>query len=275
LPKFELYGYHDRMEKLIKPARIAFCIGLAGMVVPQYFYHVFGANFFPAWPGLPLVAFWASFFTTVVLVACAAIIFEIKPRRVSLILGALLLAVYIFGYLPYDAFFAPYNNHLGTWADGLKETALAGGAFVVAGSLPDQMNAERSSFIKFLEKLITFGPFLFCTTMVLYGIAHFFYAPYISPLVPTWLPWHMFWTYFAGMMLIGSGIAIVLKIQLKRVAFLLALMIFIWLLIIHIPQTVADPFGGHCNALIGASSALSFSATAFIIAGMAGKKGKI
>jgi hypothetical protein len=260
------------MEKLIKPARIAFCIGLAGMVAPQYFYHVFGANFFPAWPGLPGVAFWASIFTTLVLAACFAIIFEIKPRRVSLILGALLLAVYIFGYFPYDAFFAPYNNHLGTWADGLKETALAGGAFVIAGSFPTQTNAQQPPFIKFLEKLIPFGPFLFCTTMVLYGVAHFLYAPLIAPMVPAWIPWHIFWTYFAGVTLIGSGLTIILKIQLKCVAFLLGLMIFIWLLIIHIPMTINDPFGGQCNALIGAFSALAFSATAFLISGMAGKR---
>jgi len=263
------------MEKFIQPARIAFFIGFAGMVIPQFFYHAFGINFFPAFPGLPFIACWASPFTVVTLVCCIAVIFQIRPKTASLLLGGLLLAMYLFGYLPYDAFFAPYNNHLGTWADGLKETALAGGAFVVAGSLPPENNVQRSALIKFLEKLIPFGPFLFCTTMVLYGIAHFLYTQPISTLVPNWIPWHIFWTYFGGAALICSGLAIVFKIKLKLVASLLALMIFIWLVILHIPMVIADPFGNNSNSLVSGFSALAFSATAFIIAGMADKKGQI
>ena len=260
------------MEKLLKPMQVCFCIGLAGMVIPQFFYHQFGANFLPAWPHLPAVPFWAALFTTLVLVWCAAIAFGVRPRTASLGLGALLLTVYIFGYFTYDLFVAPYNNHLGTWADGLKEPALAGGAFVVAGSLPSEAAIQKSSFLRFLERLIPFGPFLFCLTMILYGVAHFLYTVPVSGLVPGWLPDHIFCTRFGGAALILSGIAIVLKIQLKWSAFLLGLMIFIWLLIIHIPGAVSEHFGNKCADLIGASSALAFLATAFIISGMAAKR---
>src|ERR1700741_3245429 len=112
------------MEKLVKPARLAFCIGLAGMVIPQFFYGAFGNNFMPAWPHLAFAAVWAGLFTVLVLAACVGIVFNIKPKTSALLLGALLLSVYLFGYFTYDAFEAPYNNHLGTWADGLKESAL-------------------------------------------------------------------------------------------------------------------------------------------------------
>jgi len=255
------------MEKLVQPARVAFCIGLAGMVCPQLVYSEFVVNFFPAWPHLVLVGLWAWVFTVAVLADCTAIIFGFKPKAGALLLGGLLLATYLFGYFPYELFVAKYNNYLGTWADGLKETALAGGGFVVAGSLPSDIGDQKFAFLRFLNKLVPFGPFLFCTTMILYGICHFLYAKPISPLVPGWMPWHMFWTYFAGALLALSGIAVVLKIKLKIVAFLLGLMIFIWLLIIHIPLAVADPFGNKSSAFISAFSALAFCATAFIIAG--------
>lgn len=260
------------MEKLVKPARIAFCIGLAGMVIPQLFYGVFGDNFLPAWPHLPLVPLWSGIFTLLVLAACVAILINKWPKAAALLLGGLLLAVYILGYFTYDAFLAQYNNHLGTWGDGLKETALSGGLFVAAASLPDEPAIHRSALLRFLERLIPFGPFLFCLTMVLYGISHLLYTKFIAPLVPDWIPGHTFWTIFAGVALILSGIAITLKIKLKTVAFLLGLMIFIWLFIIHIPRAIHDPYGANSNEPVSAFSALAFCATAFMISGMATKK---
>jgi uncharacterized membrane protein YphA (DoxX/SURF4 family) len=263
------------MEKLKKAGRIAYCIGLAGMVVPQLFYTQFGNNFFPAWPHLPWVGLWSGLFTTIVLVACMAIIVEKQGRVASLLLGGLLLVMYCLGYIPYEIFLAPYADHLGTWGDGLKESALAGGAFVMAASFPVNLNAEKSTSIKWLEKLVPFGPLLFCITMILYGVSHFLYTKYISPLVPRWVPGSAaFWTDFAGAALICSGVAIVAGIKQKLVAILLGIMILIWLFIIHIPLVVADPYGNNANSIVSAFSALAFIGIAFVIAGNADSKGK-
>jgi len=255
------------MEKLKVAARIAYCIGLAGMVVPQLFYGQFGSNFFPAWPHLPWVGFLSGLFTFIVLAACAAIIFEKQARVSALLLGGLLLIMYCFGYIPFEILLAPYADHLGTWGDGLKESALAGGAFVMAGSFPANPNTEKSTFIRWLEKLIPLGPLFFCITMVLYGVSHLLYTKYISPLVPNWIPGSAaFWTDFAGVALICAGLAIVIGIKRKLVALLLGSMILIWLLIIHIPLAIADPNGGNSNSIVSAFSALAFLGIAFVIA---------
>ncbi|MDF2431046.1 MAG: hypothetical protein JWP44_677 [Mucilaginibacter sp.] len=254
------------MENLKKAARTAYCIGLAGMVFPQFFYKEFGNNFFPAWPGLPWVAFWVYLFTAVTITACIAIVLEKRGRTVSLILGGLLLAMYCLGDIPYELIIDPYNNHLGSWANGLKELALAGGAFVVAGSFPDKVNVKKSFLIKLLEKLIPFGGIFFSITMILYGYAHFLYTQPISTLVPNWISGHVFWTYFAGAALMCSGIAIVFRIKLNITAMLLGTMIFLWLILIHLPHAIADPRGNNGNEIISAFSALAFSGIAFVIA---------
>jgi len=261
------------MDKLKIAARIAYCIGLAGMVVPQLFYSQFGSNFFPAWPHLLWVTLWVGLFTCIVLAACAAIVFDKHARVAALLLGCLLSAMYCFGYIPYEILLAPYADHLGTWGDGLKESALAGGAFVVAGSFPANPNTEKSTFIKWLEKLIPFGPLFFCITMVLYGVSHFLYTKYISPLVPHWVPGSpAFWTDFAGAALIGSGLAIVIGIKRKLAALLLGCMILVWLFIIHIPLAIADPFGANSNSIVSTFSALAFLGIAFVIAANSEKK---
>jgi hypothetical protein len=259
------------MESLKKISRIAYCIGLMGMVVPQLFYGQFGNNFFPAWPGLPLISFLVGFFTIIVVVACIAIIFEKQSRRVSVILGSILLAMYIFGDVPYELIIDPYHNYLGSWGDGLKELALAGGAFVVAGSFP-QGGSITAGFIRWLEKLIPWGGVFFCITTVLYGVCHFLYTKPISALVPNWIPGHIFWTDAAGVALIGLGFAIALRIKLNITATALGVIILIWLIMLHIPRAIADPFGNKANETVSAFSALAFSATAFLIALTAPKK---
>lgn len=242
------------------------------MVIPQLFYKEFGSNFFPAWPGLPGVTYWAWLFTIIVVAACLAIIIGSQARLIALLLGVLLFFMYCFGDVPYELMIDPYHNHLGSWADGLKELALAGGAFVVAGSFP-KVNASKSSLLRTLEKLIPLGPIFFAIMIVLYGYAHFLYTKFIAPLVPHWIPGAMFWTYFAGAALMCAGIAIMFRFRLKLTAMLLGIMILIWLIILHMPMAFADPFGNKSNSLVSSFSALAFSATAFLIAAnAAGKK---
>jgi hypothetical protein len=254
------------MEKLKKAALAGYCIGLAGMVFPQFFYMKFGRNFFPPYPGLPWLALWTCLFTLFTLTACVYIFLNKKAVNEALILGALLLAMFFLGFVPYELFVDPNNKHLGSWADGLKELALSGGAFVIAGVLRPNSNVQKTPFLKSLEKLIPFGKIFFCTTMVAYGYAHFLYTQPISTLVPNWIPGHIFWTYFAGAALMASGLAIVFNIKRELSALLLSATILIWLIVLHIPMAVADPYGQNANSVIAAFSALAFSAIAFLIA---------
>jgi hypothetical protein len=204
--------------------------------------------------------------------AGAAIILEKKARTISLVLGGVLLLMLVFGQVPYEFMVIPYKKtHLGVWDNALKGLALAGGAFVVAGSFPEERKNGQSKalFIRLLAKLIPFGGIFFCITMTSFGMAHFLYLQHVAAMVPGWMPDHIFWTYFAGVALIGSGTAIILKIRQKRIATLLGAMIFIWFIFLHIPDAIAYPLAAKGNEITSALSALAFSGIAFAIAGAA------
>jgi hypothetical protein len=109
----------------------------------------------------------------------------------------------------------------------------------MAGSYPGESNPSPTT--RWLEHLIPFGGFFFSVMLVAYGIDHFLYLKGISTMVPSWIPAHYFWTYFAGIALIGAGITITLRIQLKWVATLVAIMFFSWLVMIHLPNAVVSP----------------------------------
>jgi hypothetical protein len=101
--------------------------------------------------------------------------------------------------------------------------------------------------------------------MIVFGIDHFLYTDFVAGLVPVWMPGHLFWTYVAGVALIGSGISLMLNIKLVTVSLLLGSMLFLWLVLLHIPRAIADPLSGKGNEVTSVFEALGFSGMAFMI----------
>jgi uncharacterized membrane protein len=257
------------MEKLIQTGRLFFCIGVAGMAGQQLYYGDFRPVFAPSlstW--IPLLNSWAYLFGAVLMVLCAAIVFEKNSKKASLILGGLFLILLLIAHIPYEILVDPYSNHLGTWTNAFKELALSGSAFVVAGSFTDDytVSSHQSIIYRVLEKLIPYGKYFFSITMITFGICHFLYIEFVKNLVPDWIPNHEFWTYFTGVALIGSGLSIVLNFRKKLILTLLGIILFIWFLILHIPRAIASLPTDKGNELTSVFQSLAFSGIALIIA---------
>jgi hypothetical protein len=257
------------MEILNKSARMSYGIMIAALGVQQVVYKAFRPVIFPPWTSTSQAFTLCVYLLSAILILGGmAIVFDKKAKMVSLILGGIFLLLFLFCQVPYLLLVDPYYKSLGEWADSQKELVFAGGAFVVAGSFPiGRENIGKENFlINLLEKLIPFGSVFFCITMISFGIDHFLYTKGISGLVPVWIPGAMFWTYFAGAALFCSGVTIILRIQLKLSALLLALMIFIWFIVLHIPRAIGDPYGLRGNEVSSVFEALGFSGIAYLIA---------
>jgi uncharacterized membrane protein YphA (DoxX/SURF4 family) len=183
---------------------------------------------------------------------------------------------------------------MGPWTNSLKALAFSGGAFILAQALPGERITDgamprgltqggvvqgeamskgvMSGKARLAEKLIPAGPIFISIFMIFCGIEHFVYDRFVATLVPAWIPGAMFWTYFAGVALIGAGLAIALQIKRALVAMLLGVMIFLWLLMLHIPRAVADPIGLKGNECVSVFEALSFSGFAFVLAVISGRR---
>jgi uncharacterized membrane protein len=183
-------------------------------------------------------------------------------RTAALALGTFLLLLFVALHLPYQI--ETNLRFLAGWSDALKILALSGGAFVVAGSLTNPITSHRPSSI--IARLIPAGCYFFAVDILVAGIMHFLYMPFVAMLVPAWLPWHYFWGYLAGVGLVGAGLGIILNIKLKCAANLLGIIIFIWLVTLHIPRAIADPVSGNGNEIVSVFEALAFSGIAFLIA---------
>ncbi|HEY2726568.1 MAG TPA: hypothetical protein VGI61_05315, partial [Parafilimonas sp.] len=154
------------MKKYNKLWQSFFAIGLMAIAVQQLvckdFRPVILPPAFPAWlQNARLICTWI--FSVLLIATCAAILFNIKARTVSLITAFVLLLMVICFHVPF-VLSGKYAGYLGTWTDPLKCLTLSGGAFVVAGTL--SRDSHSSGFIYFLEKLIPLGKYFLAITMV-------------------------------------------------------------------------------------------------------------
>ena len=250
----------------------ALCIGCLG--VQQFIYKDFRPVILPEWPGWIHHSPWFAFIVgAALLVAAIMISFEKMGGMIEITLGIGMLIFFLAFHVPNQIFIIPYKFHLGLWTDALKELALAGGAFILAVfSSTRQWDEKSIGFRLTQDQLMRLGKIFFSTTMISFGIDHFLYTESISNLVPAWIPDHIFWTYFAGIALIGSGTAIVLNIFVKQVAILLSMMLLLWVILLHIPRAIADPHVASGNEITSAFEALAFSGISLTIAIMSVSK---
>jgi uncharacterized membrane protein YphA (DoxX/SURF4 family) len=234
------------------------------------YYHDFPYMLIPPkhlWiPGIILLSY---IFGALLILAGAFIVFGKNTRPAALLLGTVLLLIFCFYFIPYQFMVSPNYMHFGDWENAAKELTLCGGAFVIAGCFTAK---NENSLFRFLSKLIPIGNILFSITIISFGIDHFIFAKEAADYVPSWIPWHLFWLYFTGTALLGSGLAIILKIKPGAAATLLGIMIFTWFIILHIPRIIASPPAYVGSEITSAFIALAYSGIAFVIAGAAKKQ---
>ena len=257
-------------KPLIKTGRAFYAIGILAFGIQQLVIHDFRPEILPPFPNWAHQHFIFSFITGIALIAAAFVISGVLKipvnirRNVFLGLGFYFLLLIICFHLPYNLVLGPNKAiHMGVWAPMLKELAYCGGAFVLAGSFENYEKSRNSIPLNIL--VISVGRIFFSITMIIYGYSHFLYTDYISQMVPAWFGFPLFWTYFAGTALIGAGLCIMFKILLKPVAALLAIMIFLWFIVLHVPDAIRNPYLQNGNEIVSAFDALLFSGVAIVI----------
>jgi uncharacterized membrane protein YphA (DoxX/SURF4 family) len=79
---------------------------------------------------------------------------------------------------------------------------------------------------------------LYGLSLIFFGMAHFLAVQATTPLVPKWLPAHLFWAYFTGSTFI-AGVAVLIGLYARLAAALSALQIGLFLILVWIPIVAA------------------------------------
>jgi uncharacterized membrane protein len=214
----------------------------------------------PAWPdGLPGRPLWAHAGGALIAIGAGMMFIRGRERRTAVPLTALLLLPVLGLHLPRAL---PSGTFGDAWLNVVKWLAMAAAPLVLAWHVPAVHEA------RWKERVISTGaalaPWIMGAFMLGSAVLHVRYAEFVAELMQPWLPWRLFWTYFAAVALAAGGLGLVIPKTARLAALLTSLMIFSWFWLVHTPRMLVDPTGPVGWSEMGES--LAFSALVFLLA---------
>jgi uncharacterized membrane protein len=122
-----------------------------------------------------------------------------------------------------------------------------------------------------MQKFIQLGRWFFILPFLAFGFLHFGPLEFSLPYVPKWLPFPAFWVYFVGVCFMLFTVSAILKKYDKLAAVLLALCLFLFVVLVHIPAAITGDF----KAVIGSIRDLAMMGAALMYAGAYAKDDRL
>jgi putative oxidoreductase len=91
-----------------------------------------------------------------------------------------------------------------------------------------------------MKRITTLGRILFAVPFALFGINHFLMLNYYLGMLTSFVPLGAYTIILTGIMLIAASISIITKILVKFSTMMLAIMLFIFIITIHIPHLFTE-----------------------------------
>jgi uncharacterized membrane protein len=116
----------------------------------------------------------------------------------------------------------------GDWTNALKAVVLAAGAVVLAARAPGPPGAA-------LAMLARLAPHVTAPFFLLAAIQHILFVQFVETLLPPFVPFPRFWTYFAAGALLAAGLGLLAPPVRRLAATLAGWMVLSWVFLVHVP----------------------------------------
>ena len=220
------------MSRLLLPGRWMFAISIIALGVLSFIQGDFIIGRPPI--EIPGQITWAWMLGIAIILCGIAIIAKYRAGYAALTTGFIVLVFSFFSRQFPWLFKVPGDTVL--WAiNSYKTLAIAGSSFIVAASFFKEEGRNINSILT-NERLIWAGIIFLSYFFIICGFAHFRFDDFIiNDFMPKYIPFPAFWTYFCGITLMAGGVGILLPATRRLAAFLSGVMIFGWIVLVHIP----------------------------------------
>jgi putative oxidoreductase len=92
-----------------------------------------------------------------------------------------------------------------------------------------------------LDKVVALSNLCFAVPLAVFGALHLSDVEFVMPMVPSYMPWRLFWGYFFGFALLGASLSIATKIQVRWSGLLFGIAMFLFVAMLDIPGALASP----------------------------------
>ncbi len=92
-----------------------------------------------------------------------------------------------------------------------------------------------------LDKVVALSNLCFAAPLAVFGALHLAAAQGLATMVPSYMPWKLFWAYFFGFALLAASLSISTKILVRWSGLLFGIAMFCFVAMLDIPGTLATP----------------------------------
>jgi uncharacterized membrane protein len=139
----------------------------------------------------------------------------------------------------------------------------AGVALLAIGLLAAKNDIAQARGV---NKIVALTHLCFAIPLAIFGAEHLSSQQSLLAMVPSYMPWRMFWVYFVGFALIAASLSIATKRQVRWSGLLFGAMMFLFVAMLHLPGAVA--VGGRIPWTIVVRE-MSFGGAGWVLAGIA------
>ena len=246
---------------LVNAGRVMFALGLIGLAILGFMMNDLIVGRPPAWPaGFGGKETFSIVLNVLLIAVCVAIIIQRQGAFAAFLTAAIIFTFsFLIRYIPAIVKADPKDI---LWSiNAYKTLALIGGSLII-GVYFLRTDSPRSGKI-----FLVIGTIFLSLFFIISGLAHFKFADFIiDGFIPSYIPFHPFWTYFCGIALIAGGVGIQIYPLRKIAALLIGIMIGGWFLLLHIPRfftNVNDP-----SDQMGLCESFAFAGIMFVLYGL-------
>jgi uncharacterized membrane protein len=130
------------------------------------------------------------------------------------------------------------------------------------------LSAEKNDIAQArgIDKIVALTYLCFAIPLATFGAEHLSSPQALLALVPSYMPWRMFWVYFVGFALIAASLSIATRRQMRWSGLLFGAMMFLFVALLHLPGAVTA--GGRIPWTIVVRET-SFGGAGWVLAGIA------